>query len=208
MGCPGLRCCIGLLFKARQRRQPSRRRALRVGYLFERDLLALQQHRDRLAGARIVGRVAERSDLGKLVDGAAGDPHGLGRTEQFLAQTPDVGGGCRGTFERTLARAARAEVVADVFAEELTTYIAERQDVVYQERLAAALDRLSELEDDLNDKYDMCAQLMQPVIEEAGKERKEKKSIVFSWDQGGLVKAQQQGMARECITHRLVGGGW
>ena len=47
--------------------------------------------------------------------------------------------------------AERAELVADAFADELTTYLAERQDVVYEERLAAASERLAELEDDLNE---------------------------------------------------------
>ena len=47
--------------------------------------------------------------------------------------------------------ADRAELVANAFADELTTYLAERQDVVYQERLAAASDRLAELEGELND---------------------------------------------------------
>jgi Mrp family chromosome partitioning ATPase len=55
------------------------------------------------------------------------------------------------TISTTQESADRAELVADTFAEELTTYLAERQDVVYQERLAAASDRLTELEDELND---------------------------------------------------------
>jgi Mrp family chromosome partitioning ATPase len=46
--------------------------------------------------------------------------------------------------------ADRAELVADTFSDELTTYLAERQDVVYEERLAAASERLAELEEDLN----------------------------------------------------------
>ncbi len=55
------------------------------------------------------------------------------------------------TISTTQENADRAELIANTFAEELTTYLQERQDIVYGERLAAALDRLSELEDDLND---------------------------------------------------------
>ena len=47
--------------------------------------------------------------------------------------------------------ADRAELVADTFANELVTYLSERQDDVYEERLAAASGRLAELEEDLND---------------------------------------------------------
>lgn len=55
------------------------------------------------------------------------------------------------TISTTQDSADRAELVADAFADELTTYLAERQDVVYQERLAAASERLTELEEELND---------------------------------------------------------
>ena len=44
---------------------------------------------------------------------------------------------------------AQVERVADTFADELTSYLAERQDTIYQDRLLVALDRLSSSEADL-----------------------------------------------------------
>jgi Mrp family chromosome partitioning ATPase len=55
------------------------------------------------------------------------------------------------TISTTQEEARRAELVADTFADELTSYLAERQDAVYQDRLAAALQRLADLEVELND---------------------------------------------------------
>lgn len=46
--------------------------------------------------------------------------------------------------------ADRSEAVANAFADELNSYLAERQDVIYEQRLTAASERLSELETDLN----------------------------------------------------------
>ena len=46
--------------------------------------------------------------------------------------------------------AERAELIADTFADELTAYIDESQNTVYQDRIAASSDRLSELEAELN----------------------------------------------------------
>ena len=54
------------------------------------------------------------------------------------------------TISTTQESGDRAELVADTFADELVSYLAERQDVVYQERLAAASERLAELETELN----------------------------------------------------------
>ncbi len=47
--------------------------------------------------------------------------------------------------------AGRATEVADAFADELTTYIAERQDSLREARLAATLDRLESLETEIGD---------------------------------------------------------
>ena len=47
--------------------------------------------------------------------------------------------------------AARAELVANAFADVLTGYLAERQDVIYQQRLTASLARLDLLETQIND---------------------------------------------------------
>jgi Mrp family chromosome partitioning ATPase/capsular polysaccharide biosynthesis protein len=55
------------------------------------------------------------------------------------------------TFETTQASAQQAEIISNAFAEETNRYLAERQDVAYQERLAATFDRLEALENDLDD---------------------------------------------------------
>jgi Mrp family chromosome partitioning ATPase/capsular polysaccharide biosynthesis protein len=55
------------------------------------------------------------------------------------------------TISTTQGTADQAELVADTFADELSAYLAERQDVIYEERLAASSERLAELEDDLNE---------------------------------------------------------
>lgn len=55
------------------------------------------------------------------------------------------------TFETTQTNAERAEVIADSFAAETNNYLAERQDEVYGERLAAALKRIDDLELQLGD---------------------------------------------------------
>ncbi len=46
---------------------------------------------------------------------------------------------------------AQAEAVADAFAEELNTYLAERQDAYYEDRLAASNNRLAELTTKIDD---------------------------------------------------------
>lgn len=55
------------------------------------------------------------------------------------------------TISTTGASAERVEIVADTFADELASYLAERQDFLYQERLAAALERLSDAEAELTE---------------------------------------------------------
>jgi Mrp family chromosome partitioning ATPase len=55
------------------------------------------------------------------------------------------------TISTTGEDPAQAELVADTFADELNSYLAERQDEIYQERLAASQTRLAELETDLTD---------------------------------------------------------
>jgi Mrp family chromosome partitioning ATPase len=47
--------------------------------------------------------------------------------------------------------AEQAELIADTFAGELTSYLAGRQDELYQNRLASAIERRTELEAQLND---------------------------------------------------------
>ena len=46
--------------------------------------------------------------------------------------------------------ADRVELIANTFAEELNSYLAERQDAIYEDRLAASQERLEELEIQLN----------------------------------------------------------
>jgi Mrp family chromosome partitioning ATPase len=55
------------------------------------------------------------------------------------------------TFTTTQSSAERAEQIADAFADQTNTYLAERQDVVYQERLASSMARLDELESELDE---------------------------------------------------------
>jgi len=55
------------------------------------------------------------------------------------------------TFETTQPTADRAVAVADAFADNLNAYLIERQDTIYQDRLAASLERLDELELQLDD---------------------------------------------------------
>ena len=54
------------------------------------------------------------------------------------------------TITTTQENSQQAELIADTFADELTSYLAERQDFIYQERLAASNDRLIETESELN----------------------------------------------------------
>jgi Mrp family chromosome partitioning ATPase/capsular polysaccharide biosynthesis protein len=55
------------------------------------------------------------------------------------------------TFTSTQPTPEQAERIANAFAEQTNGYLAERQDVVYQERLASALERLETLETQLDD---------------------------------------------------------
>jgi Mrp family chromosome partitioning ATPase len=69
------------------------------------------------------------------------------------------------TFSVTDDEPARAELIADSFADATNSYLAERQDVVYQERLAAALDRLTELEGQLDElTQELAATPEDPVV--------------------------------------------
>lgn len=54
-------------------------------------------------------------------------------------------------FTTTQASAARAEELADAFADATSSYLAQRQDRLFEERLAASIQRLADLEDDLDD---------------------------------------------------------
>jgi Mrp family chromosome partitioning ATPase len=53
------------------------------------------------------------------------------------------------TVTTTQNDAAQAELIADTFADETNAYLAERQDFIYQERLTAAYDRLTTIEQEL-----------------------------------------------------------
>lgn len=55
------------------------------------------------------------------------------------------------TVETTQDAAASAEQIADVFADNINSYLIERQDQIYQDRLAASISRLDELEKKLDD---------------------------------------------------------
>ena len=55
------------------------------------------------------------------------------------------------TVETTQPTADSAVQVADAFAETLNTYLIERQDQIYQDRLASSINRLDQLEKKLND---------------------------------------------------------
>lgn len=55
------------------------------------------------------------------------------------------------SFTTTQSSADDAEELADAFAETLNSYLRERQDEIYEQRLAASLDRLTELESDLDE---------------------------------------------------------
>lgn len=55
------------------------------------------------------------------------------------------------TITATEATPEQAELVANTFADQLTTYLAERQDAVYSSRVSTARERLQELETELTD---------------------------------------------------------
>ena len=102
----------------------------------------------------VPGRVADAIDFG-------------GNAASLAAQVTsdfDFGTGAL-TISTTQEEAQRAEIVADTFADELNSYLAERQDVIYQDRLAAALDRLAELETELNEiTVDLAANPESPTL--------------------------------------------
>lgn len=85
-------------------------------------------------------RVAERI-------GYAGPPPEL--AGQMTVEVDQVTGAIR--FSTTQTDAARAVQVADAFAEELTAYLAERQDTLREARLTAARERLDDLQTQVED---------------------------------------------------------
>jgi Mrp family chromosome partitioning ATPase len=88
----------------------------------------------------VPARVAERLDF-------SGNPAEL--AAQVNVQLELETGALR--FTTTQATAADAEELADAFAEELNSYLAERQDEVYQDRLQASRDSVAELQDQLDE---------------------------------------------------------
>lgn len=54
------------------------------------------------------------------------------------------------TFTTTQGSAERAEAIADAFAEQTNAYLAERQDEDYEQRLSSSIERLEELEQQLD----------------------------------------------------------
>ncbi len=78
--------------------------------------------------------------------GFAGNPATL--ASQVEATFDQVSGAL--TISSTQIQPARAEELADAFADELVLYLSERQDVLYEERLAASLQRVADAEAELN----------------------------------------------------------
>ena len=69
------------------------------------------------------------------------------------------------TVETTQAAAASAEQIADTFADNINSYLIERQDQIYQDRLAASISRLDELETKLDDlTADLAIEPDDPVL--------------------------------------------
>ncbi len=88
------------------------------------------------------------------------------------------------TVTTTQDSAARAEEIANAFADTLNSYLAERQDVVYQERLAAGITRLAKLEtqlDALTD--DLAADPSDPVLASQQDAISRQYSVAFEQDQ-------------------------
>ena len=90
------------------------------------------------------GDVPERV---KDIVGFAGNAAQLAST---VAVAFDVNTGAL-TFATTQDSTTQAELVANTFAEQTNTFIAQRQDQVYQDRLAASLARLEDLQNRLDD---------------------------------------------------------
>ena len=88
----------------------------------------------------VPGRVAEAIDFGGNAASLAAQV-----SSEFDFSTDAL------TISTTQQSGDRAELIADAFADELNSYLAERQDVIYQDRVAAAQLRLSDLETELND---------------------------------------------------------
>ena len=89
---------------------------------------------------RVPERAAEALDYG-------GSPAALAR--QVVVTSDQQTGALE--ISTTQETEADAVAIADAFAEELTTYLSERQDQLSQDRIAATLGRLNELEAQIND---------------------------------------------------------
>ncbi len=81
------------------------------------------------------------------------DATGLAETAAELAAQVDVlydleSGAL--TFTTTQETAERAEIIANAFADELNSYLAERQETVYRDRLATSQVRVQDLQDQLS----------------------------------------------------------
>jgi len=89
------------------------------------------------------------------------------------------------TISTTQTSAARAEEVANAFADVLTAYLAERQDRVYQERLAASAVRLGELEAELDELTAELADQPGDVVLSAQRDAIARQySVAFEQDEG------------------------
>ena len=88
---------------------------------------------------------ATTGDVPERVDERLNYPGNAARLASTVTVAFDVTTGAL-TFATTQDSAAQAEQVANAFAEETNAFIAQRQDQVNQDRLAASLTRLEELE--------------------------------------------------------------
>lgn len=105
------------------------------------------------------GQVSLFASVGEVPRRAAEQIGYTGNPAELASQVSVSFDGSTGalTVSTVQASAAQAELVADTFAEVLNAYLAERQDEVYQKRLAASLRRLDTLETQLNDLTDQLA---------------------------------------------------
>jgi len=99
------------------------------------------------------GQVSLFASVGEVPKRAAEQIGYTGNAAELASQVVVAFDSSTGALTVTTVQdsAAQAELVADTFAEVLNGYLAERQDEVYQKRLAASLDRLAKLEKQLND---------------------------------------------------------
>ncbi|MEO6122951.1 MAG: hypothetical protein ABIR32_04520 [Ilumatobacteraceae bacterium] len=93
------------------------------------------------------------------------------------------------TVETTQGTAAQAELVANTFGDELNGYLAERQDEIYQQRVAASLKRLTALEAQVKDLTNQLAiSPDDPIITAQRDAVSRQYSVAFEQDQA-LVEA-------------------